>query len=177
MSRGASRSRGSDGKFVYPVHPLDYFSKRQRHVVRSAWSGELFNLIDTADMGLLIRMFVHEAVRGVSGTAEELLKLRSDGGFAMELEAAIECRSILSAFSANAVKVPTERGTLPHVQLVRELTDRRILTRLSRVDTRDMVADALTKGRISREEINKLMNVGIWRLSSEALTRRGTSSS
>ena len=62
-----------------------------------------------------------------------------------EMEAVIDCKSILSAVSADAIKGPTERGTLPHGQWIRELVDRKILTTLTWVHTRGMVADGMGK--------------------------------
>ena len=69
--------------------------------------------------------------------------------------------SILSAVSADGIKVPTERGTLPHVQWFRELVDRKILTRLTWADTRDMVADGMGKGAVDRRAIVEFMS-GHW---------------
>ena len=102
-------------------------------------------MVDATDVGLLMLMFLHEAKVGVADNAEDLMRRRNEGGFVLEMEAVTDCKSILSAVSADAIKVPTERGTLPHVQWIRELVDRKILTRLTWVDTRDMVADGRGK--------------------------------
>ena len=120
-------------------------------------------MVDTTDIGLLLLMFLHEAKVGVADNAEYLMRRRSEGGFGFDMEAVIDCKSILSAVSADAIKVPTERGTLPHVQWSRELVDRKILKRLTWVDTRDMVADGMGKGAVHRQAIVEFMS-GHWTL-------------
>ena len=50
------------------------------------------------------------------------------------------------------VKPPTEKSMLTHVQYLRELLDTKVLASLSWCDTRDMLADGLTKGKVDRKK-------------------------
>ena len=61
--------------------------------------------------------------------------------------------SVYAAATASHVKIPAEKSLLSHLQYCRELVDRGILAFLAWSDTRDMLADALTKGSVDRERI------------------------
>ena len=74
--------------------------------------------------------------------------------------------SVFAAVSAEAVKVPTEKSLLSHVQWLRELADRGLLSGIAWVDTRDMLADGLTKGSVERTLIHQAMD-GHWALHHE----------
>ena len=61
--------------------------------------------------------------------------------------------SVYSAIIATRIKIPAEKSLLSHLQYVRELLDRGAIAGLCWVDTRDMIADALTKGMPDRSVI------------------------
>ena len=65
----------------------------------------------------------------------------------------VDAMSVYASITANHIKIPAEKGLLSHLQYVRELLDRGILKLLAWTDTRDMLADALTKGGLDRERI------------------------
>ena len=64
---------------------------------------------------------------------------------------------LFAAASATTVRVPSERSLAGHVFWLRELLDRRVLHYLRWCDTRDMSADAHTKGVVPRDAILALM--------------------
>ena len=68
----------------------------------------------------------------------------------LELHACCDAQSVFSGITAENVKLPAERHTLYHAQWVRELLDASTLRALWWLDTRDCVADGLTKGCIDR---------------------------
>ena len=70
----------------------------------------------------------------------------------------IDAKSVYSAIIATNIKVPTEKSLLSHVQYVRELLDIRLLKIIVWMDTRDMVADGLTKGAVNRGALHRLMD-------------------
>ena len=70
----------------------------------------------------------------------------------------IDAMSVYAATTANHIKIPAEKGLLSHLQYVRELVDRGILKFLAWTDTRDMLADALTKGAVERDRIELAMS-------------------
>ena len=53
--------------------------------------------------------------------------------------------SVFAAVTAVFVKTPAEKSLLCHVQFLRELLDRGVLAAIVWLDTRDMLADGLTK--------------------------------
>ena len=65
--------------------------------------------------------------------------------------------SVFSAISARIVKPPAERSLVSHVQLLRQLLDWQVLRGIIWLDTRDMISDGLTKGKVSREQLQALM--------------------
>ena len=66
--------------------------------------------------------------------------------------------SVFAAVTASQVKIPAEKALLSHAQYLRELLDRKILSRLLWFDTRDMWSDGLTKGAVEREPLHDIMS-------------------
>ena len=69
----------------------------------------------------------------------------------------VDAKSVFAAVTATFVKQPAERSLLCHVQYLRELLDKRILHYLFSLETRDMSADGLTKGVVSRDLLHEAM--------------------
>ena len=72
--------------------------------------------------------------------------------------------SLLTALENVVAKIPTEASTLHHVQWLQELTRTRVLDAAVWVDTRDMIADGMTKGAVPRSVIREAQEAGCWRL-------------
>jgi hypothetical protein len=80
------------------------------------------------------------------------------------MHAVIDAKSVFD-IAANARQAkPTEEHLTVHVLKLREFLHRRILERLWWCDTRDMIADGLTKGAVERTAILALMEEGRWTL-------------
>ena len=58
--------------------------------------------------------------------------------------------SVFAAVTAVQIKVPAESSLLSHIQFLRELLDNNVIEALAWSDTRDMLADGLTKGSVDR---------------------------
>ena len=71
---------------------------------------------------------------------------------------------VYSAVVASEISVPNERTMLFGVKAVRDYLDTRKITALHRVDTRDMLADALTKGTVTRHDLLVALWEGRWKL-------------
>ena len=69
----------------------------------------------------------------------------------------VDAMSVHAAVTATFVKTPAAKSLLCHVQFLREMLDRRTLSSLIWIDTRDMVSDGLTKGAVSREALHEAM--------------------
>ena len=142
------------------AHLLDYACKSERHVTRSTFSAELFSACDTADHGLLLATIMHQIQTGAC-TVTRARELREDGGWAVQMILAVDAMSVFAAATATQIKIPAlplEKSQLSHVQYLRELLDRNVLDSMWWLDTRDMIADGLTKGAVDREALHQLMD-------------------
>jgi hypothetical protein len=138
------------------AHVIDWVCKSQRHVSRSTFASELLSAGDTVDQAIVISQMLYELRHGIL-EAQKARELRTRGGF-IPIALYIDAKSVYAAITAVAVRVPTEKSLLAHVQYMRELLDIRVLKYLVWVDTRDMVADGLTKGAVDRSALHKLMD-------------------
>ena len=84
--------------------------------------------------------------------------MRGYDGFSCPLTLYIDAKSVFAAVSATFTKLPAEKSLLCHVQFVGELLERRVLGDIVGIDTRDMSADGLTKGAVSRELLHQIMD-------------------
>ena len=62
------------------VHVLEYCSKALRHVTRSTFAAELHGACDSADMGILIGLMLHEMKCGPVN-AKQARAMRDAGGY------------------------------------------------------------------------------------------------
>ena len=93
-------------------------------------------------------------------TPTEAREKRTKGGFC-HTALYLDAKSVYSAITASVTKTPAEKSLLTHVLYLRELLDTKVIQYLAWVDTRDMAADGLTKGAVSRESIHNLMSGSI----------------
>jgi hypothetical protein len=139
------------------IHVLEYICKALRHVTRSTFSSELHACCDSADLAILILLMIHEMLSGTM-TSSQARHLRDHGGYCIPMTIQIDAMSVFQAITSTYIKHPAEKGLLSHVQFVRELLDTNVITALLWIDTRDMLADGLTKGSIDRKELQDAMN-------------------
>ena len=69
----------------------------------------------------------------------------------------IDAKSVFSAVENENFKYPPEKSLLSHISWVKQLTIFKIITILGWVDTRDMIADGMTKGSIDRIQLIEVM--------------------
>ena len=81
---------------------------------------------------------------------------------------------VYKAAAADHIKLPTEKGTLFHLQFLRECIDSGIVTYWNWCDTRDMLADGMTKGSCDRNVLHIAMQ-GSWTLKFPILSFQGES--
>ncbi len=105
-------------------------------------------------------MFYTEVLHGVR-SAEELARLKDSGHMPMGFAVCLDAKSVFDALKADEPQVPAEVNLLNHLQMIKEWLNRRLLTRLWWTDTRDMVADGLTKGEVERTAICQLLEHGM----------------
>ena len=76
----------------------------------------------------------------------------------MRMVLALDAFSVFAAVTAQQIKIPAEKSLLSHIQYLRELLDKNVLEALWWLDTRDMIADGLTKGAVERTALHQLMS-------------------
>ena len=153
-------SDGPGGRWML----LEWYSRKQRHVTRNTWSSELFAVVDAADFLMILGSVFYEIVNGVTSSTGDLVKLREGDYAPLPLQVCTDGMSLLTALENVVAKIPTEASTLHHVQWLQELTRTRALDAAVWVDTRDMIADGMTKGSVPRGTIRTAQETGRWQL-------------
>ncbi len=141
-------------------HLLDFYSRKQSRVNRSTFSAELNAMLEAIDLGLVLSCFVTEVLHGTS-SAMEVSKTIRDGTLKTPVHIIGDAHAVFEAVTATEISVPNEKSMLFAVRAVNDYI-KNSLIRVHRVDTRDMLADALTKGSVSRSEILKALQTGKW---------------
>ena len=143
-------------------HLLDFYSRKQSRVNRSTFSAELNAMLEAIDLGLVLSCFVTEVLHGTS-SAMEVSKTIRDGTLKTPVHIIGDAHAVFEAVTATEISVPNEKSMLFAVRAVNDYLKNGLI-RVHRVDTRDMLADALTKGSVSRSEILKALQTGVWTL-------------
>ena len=152
-------------------HLLEAHCRTHKLVTRSSFGAEVIAAVNATDHGIILATTMHEMVNGPI-TAAVARTLRESGGFKAELHLYIDARSVYDAITAVTLKPPSERSMAAFVYWIRELLDHGILSSITWCDTRDMSADALTKGSIDRDILVKLMR-GSFQFKHEVKTYTG----
>jgi len=139
------------------AHVIDYACKAQRHVVRATFSSELFASCDSVDHGILLQLMLHEIRQGPVSKMQGR-QLREQGGYAIPAVVYLDALSVYAAVTATNIKIPAEKSLLSHIQFIRETLDNKVLQAIVWLDTRDMIADGLTKGTVERDLLHLLMS-------------------
>ena len=79
------------------------------------------------------------------------------GSVPLSIEAITDSYSIFSYLAAAHLKLPAEKGTYYHVAFLRERLVSHLIRSYTWVDTRDMPADGLTKGKSDRSALIQIM--------------------
>ena len=130
---------------------------------------------DAVDRGILLSHTLHEISTGLN-TASLSRRLRESGGYAVPMILFIDAMSVFAAVTASFIKNQAEEGQLCHLHFLLEQLDHAILEAIAWSDTRDMLADGLTKGSVERDAIHNVMlglikvchDMKIWKSSAEA---------
>ena len=109
------------------------------------------------DKGFLVLQCLDEMITGRI-SAKEALERREFGGWAVPAALYLDAMSVTAAVTATFVKVPADNGVLVHCLYLRELLDHNVLHALIWQDTRDMIADGLTKGAVERTALHAAMD-------------------
>ena len=126
-------------------------------MVRSTFAAELNALIDTIESLILLQLILHQVYCGTDQTSEELLIKMESGALYPPIDLFVDAKSVTDAIGVAEVCTPQEASLKLHLITIRDRLARGILRSVSWSDTRDMVADALTKGGIDRTMLLQVM--------------------
>ena len=93
----------------------------------------------------------------MTGETPEFTTLES-GGLTPRVEMAIDARAVFDALTAQDASEPSESSLKLHVLAFRDRLFRGVCSILWWTDTRDMVADGLTKGGVDRRIHTSVMS-------------------
>ena len=142
------------------VNLVEYLVRRIRRVVRSTFAAELNSLLDSIESVLLIQLAMHQIFCGTDESAEELMHSLESGGLYPPIEFVIDAQSVFDALNVLDVCTPQESSLKLHLIAIRNRLERSVIKSIWWCDTRDMLADALTKGGIDRAMLVKCMKQG-----------------
>ena len=114
-------------------------------------------IIDSIETLILLQLVFHQIYCGTDETVQELLDKLEHGQLYPPIDVVVDARSVSDAISASDVCTPQESSLRLHLIAIRDRLSRGLLRSLSWGDTRDMLADALTKGGVDRAVIRKAM--------------------
>ena len=143
------------------LHVLEFYSRKQRRVTRSTFSAELNGLSDGFEFGRMIAQTVAEIVSYVP-KASELTRMEESGKLPVPIVCVVDARSVFDSLVQEEIRPPSEVSLIMMLCGIKESMRSGSLRRLFWVDTKDMVADGLNKGAVSREALLTLGETGVW---------------
>ena len=153
------------GKF----HIIEFYSRKQRRITRSTYSAELHALIDSIETAKLITHAMTEIMSAKPLSPSQLIQAEETGNLCFDIEAVVDAKSVFDSLCPADTKNPTEGSLIFILLQIRELLCSGTLHRLWWVDTRDMLADGLNKGCVTRESILSACRTGCWKLLHNAI--------
>jgi hypothetical protein len=158
--------RNLDGS--YSLHILEIIGSKHKLITRSTFAAELRNAIDAVDTGLKINGAIHEQQIGVVSPSE-MANLKENGGFVTPVMLFLDAKSVCDAIESDNDN-SADKSMIFHVKALRHMFMTGQLTSSTWLDTRDMLADGLTKGKIDRHALMKALNTGKWIVEHPSMT-------
>ena len=146
------------------LHIIEHYSRKQKRVVRSTFSAEINALVDAIEHGKLVMFAMTELCLGAL-TPKKLFDIEELGQWPMPLEAVVDAYSVYSTCVKLESKNPAEETLITLIMIIREGLRTGRISKLWWTDTRDMLADGLNKGAVSRDALRITAKVGKWILS------------
>ena len=145
------------------VQCLEHVSKKLQVISRSAFAAELRNALEAAQDGVNFAVQLHETYHAAM-TPEECARLRNSASYTIPVTLVIDNYGLFSATSKVDPSPGSDASMIFHVKALRYLLDNHNIKNLTWADNRDMIADGLTKVKVSRDDTNIMMTTGQWLL-------------
>ena len=143
------------------IHILDYECKKQKRVTRSTYGAELHGLADSMEGTRVIACALTELYEGAK-TFGQLSKIEDSGNYHFPIEACLDAKSVYDSIVHADLKTPEEKSLKNILGQMREHMSTTRIKKLWWIDTRDMLADGLNKGAVSRKALLLALTRGLW---------------
>ena len=143
---------------------IEFVCRRQRRVVRSTYSAELNGLIDSIETAILVQILFHQIWHGCDQSVAMMAQLQEEGKLEPAIKGAVDAKAVFDSIRASDVCEPAESSLKLHLLAVRDKLLQGILRQPFWVDTRDMLADGLTKGSVNRSALQLAQEDGRFKL-------------
>ena len=137
-------------------HLIESLSQSHKLVVRSTYAAELLAATSAMDVAFGIALTLHEFKQGCLN-AWRAREIREQGGLKILVRLYLDAMSVYHSVTQENHKSPSEKSLMSHVAWLKQMLSLRLLTSIGWVDTRDMCADGLTKGKIDRAALLECM--------------------
>ena len=152
-----------------PCHFIEFFSRKQRRVVRSTFSAELNSAADAYEVGRMIT-WTYAAIWSPQMSMKDIQLAESHGKLCLQIHLFIDCLSILESLKQEVIRTPSEATLILLLHSLKEALTSGHLRWLSWCDTVDMLADGLNKGAVSRRALVAAFCSGSWILKHPVIT-------
>ena len=143
------------------MYSEEIYTSWTTRVTRSTYGAELHGLADSMEATRIIACAYTELYRGAK-TFDQLCKIENEGGYHYPVEACLDAKSVYDSIVHSDLKTPQEKSLINILGQMREHMSYRRIRRLWWIDTRDMLADGLNKGAISRRALLTALTKGTW---------------
>ena len=137
---------------------VDFSVRRQRCVVRSTFSVELNGLVDSIEQMLLLQCILHRIYCGTARSQERMTDLLEKGKMYPPLDICADARAVYDAIAASDACEFAGCSLKLHLISVRDRMTHGLIRMFYWVDTRDMLADGLTKVGGDRLLLHRVSN-------------------
>ena len=101
-----NRSNARPMSISSKIDLMDFAVRRQRRVVRSTSSAELYGLVDTTETMLLFQITLHQIYCGTQQSPEDMIDLLEHGGLYPRSDIAVDARALHDPVAAIDVCEP-----------------------------------------------------------------------
>ena len=142
---------------------IDFFSRKQRRVVRSTFGAELNAAADGIEVARLVAYTLAEIV--IPGcTAQSLILMDESGSLPFSIQIVTDCKSLFDSLRCEETVIPTEQSLIMLLLQLKESMRSGTIKTIVWADTRDLIADGLTKGSIARAALLAFSMTSLWQL-------------
>ena len=148
------------------MHPLEYYSRRQRKITRSTFAAETNGFADSIEISRVINQ-TFTAIQFPYETMRQLIEREESGRMALELHGAVDCKSLFDHLASEDTQLPSESSLILVLAGLKELLRCHSLRVIWWINTQSMLADGLNKGLVSRRALREYGLSGTWEVSGD----------